>query len=110
MVLHGMPPAGPQALYVATISAIVVMPIPSSILSGSGRWPGKAPAMNDGTLLLLLTPLIVIQLGLIVFALHDLIQPERRVKGDSKLMWGVIICLISLIGPILYLTVGREER
>jgi hypothetical protein len=66
--------------------------------------------MNDSTLLLLLTPLIVIQLGLIVFALHDLIQPERRVKGDSKLMWGIIICVISLIGPILYLVAGREER
>jgi hypothetical protein len=47
---------------------------------------------------------------LIVFALHDLIQPERRVKGDSKLMWGIIICVISLIGPILYLVAGREER
>jgi hypothetical protein len=66
--------------------------------------------MNDSTLLLLLTPLIVIQLGLIVFALHDLIQPERRVKGDSKLMWGIIICVISLIGPILYLVAGRKER
>lgn len=66
--------------------------------------------MNDGTLLLLVSPLIVIQFGLIIFALHDLIQPDRKVKGDSKLMWGIVICLISLIGPILYLTVGREER
>jgi hypothetical protein len=72
--------------------------------------PGNATTMNDGTLLLLVSPLIIIQFGLIIFALHDLIQPDRKVKGDSKLMWGVIICLISLIGPILYLTVGREER
>ncbi len=67
-------------------------------------------AMNDSTLLLLLTPLIVIQLGLIIFALHDLIRPERKVKGDSKLMWGIIICVVGMIGPILYLIVGREER
>jgi hypothetical protein len=66
--------------------------------------------MNDSTILLLLTPLIVIQLGLIIFALHDLIQPERKVKGDSKLMWGIIICVVGMIGPILYLIVGREER
>ena len=66
--------------------------------------------MNDSTLLLLLTPLIVIQVGLIIFALRDLLRPERKVKGDSKLMWGIIICLVSLIGPILYLVVGREER
>jgi hypothetical protein len=67
-------------------------------------------AMNDSTLLLLLTPLIVIQLGLIIFSLHDLIQPERKVKGDSKLMWGIIICVVGMIGPILYLVVGRDER
>jgi hypothetical protein len=66
--------------------------------------------MNDSTILLLLTPLIVIQLGLIIFALHDLIQPERKVKGDSKLMWGIIICVVGMIGPILYLVVGRDER
>jgi hypothetical protein len=66
--------------------------------------------VTDSTVLLLLTPLIIIQLGLIIFALHDLIQPERKVKGDSKLMWGIIICVVGMIGPILYLIVGREER
>ncbi len=31
-------------------------------------------------------------------------------RGDSKLMWGLIIVFIGLLGPILYLTVGREEE
>ncbi len=31
-------------------------------------------------------------------------------RGESKLMWGIIICVISLLGPILYLTVGRREE
>jgi Phospholipase_D-nuclease N-terminal len=66
--------------------------------------------MSDPTLLLLLLPVIAIELGLLVFALRDLLRPERHVKGDSKLAWGLVICLISLIGPILYLTVGREDR
>jgi hypothetical protein len=66
--------------------------------------------MSDPTLLLLLLPVIAIEIGLLVFALRDLLRPERTVKGDSKLAWGLIICFISLIGPILYLTVGREER
>ena len=48
--------------------------------------------------------------GCSIFALRDLLRPERTVRGDSKLMWGLIICFISLIGPILYFTVGREER
>jgi hypothetical protein len=65
--------------------------------------------MSNGQLLLLLTPVIVIQVGLIIFALRDLLRPERRVRGDSKLMWGILIVFIGLLGPLLYLTVGREE-
>jgi len=66
--------------------------------------------MSDGQLLLLLTPVIVVELVLLVIALRDLLKPERRVRGDSKLMWGLIIVLISLLGPLLYLTVGRQEE
>ena len=65
--------------------------------------------MSQTQVLLLLTPVILIQLGLIVFALYDLLKPERLVRGDSKLMWGILIVFISLLGPILYLTVGRRE-
>lgn len=66
--------------------------------------------MSDGQLLLLLTPIIVIELVLLVVALRDLLKPERHVRGDSKLMWGLIIVLFSLFGPLLYLTVGRREE
>jgi hypothetical protein len=66
--------------------------------------------MSSTQLFLLLLPVILIELGLIVFALHDLVQPERRVRGDSKLMWGILIVVIGLLGPILYLTVGRREE
>lgn len=65
--------------------------------------------MTDTQLLLLIVPIIVIQLGLIIFALRDLLRPERRVRGDNKLVWGLIIVFVNLIGPILYFLVGREE-
>ena len=65
--------------------------------------------MTETEILLLLLPLVVVQLGLIVLALRDLLRPERRVRGDSKLMWGVIIVVINIIGPILYFLVGRDE-
>lgn len=64
----------------------------------------------DSQLLLLLVPVLVIQLGLIVLALYDLLKRERRVRGDNKLVWGLIIVFINLIGPILYFVVGREEE
>jgi hypothetical protein len=66
--------------------------------------------MTDTQILLLLLPIVVIEIGLIVFALRDLLRPERRVRGESKLMWGLLIVFISLLGPILYLTVGRLEE
>jgi hypothetical protein len=66
-------------------------------------------AMTNTQILLLLSPIILIELGLIVFALRDLLRPERRVRGDSKLVWGIVIVFIGLLGPIVYLTVGREE-
>ena len=65
--------------------------------------------MSQAQILLLLSPIIVIELGLIVVALHDLLKPERLVRGDSKLMWGIFIVFIGLLGPLLYLTVGRRE-
>lgn len=64
---------------------------------------------NLEQLLPLLIPIIVIQLGLLVWALYDLTRPGRRVKGDSKVVWALIIIFINIIGPILYFVVGREE-
>ena len=66
--------------------------------------------MTDSQLLLLLVPVLLIQLGLIVLALYDLLKSERRVRGDNKLVWGLIIVFVNLIGPILYFVVGREEE
>ena len=34
---------------------------------------------------------------------------DRRVRGGSKGMWAVIIVFVNLIGPILYLLVGRVD-
>ena len=66
--------------------------------------------MTDSQVLLLLLPVIVVEIVLIIIALRDLLRPERKVRGDSKLMWGLLIVFISLFGPILYLAVGRVEE
>jgi hypothetical protein len=66
--------------------------------------------MTSTQILLLVLPIVLIEIGLILFALRDLLRPERRVRGDSKLMWGILIVFISLLGPILYLTVGRQDE
>ena len=66
--------------------------------------------MTNTQLLLLITPILIVEIILIVIALRDLIRPERQVRGDSKLLWGIVIVFISLLGPIIYLVAGRREE
>jgi predicted ABC-type exoprotein transport system permease subunit len=54
-----------------------------------------------------LIPILIIQLGLMIYALVDLLKREKT-KGP-KWMWVLIIVLVNLIGPVLYLLIGREE-
>ena len=56
-----------------------------------------------------LLPIFAIQLGLVIFALRDLFQAERRVKGDNKIVWALVIVLGSMLGPLVYFLAGREE-
>ncbi len=55
----------------------------------------------------LLAPLILIQLGLMVYCLIDLSRRER-VKGP-KWLWAIFIIFGELIGPVVYLIAGRGE-
>lgn len=54
-----------------------------------------------------LIPIVLIELGLLSYALVDLIRRERT-KGP-KWMWGIIIVVVNIFGPIIYLLLGRED-
>ena len=56
----------------------------------------------------LVIPLILLELGLMIAALIDLLRRERRTKGP-KWVWGSVIVLFSIVGPLVYFTLGREE-
>jgi hypothetical protein len=55
----------------------------------------------------LLVPILIIQIALVVYALLDLIR-RPRTRGP-KWLWLLVILFINLIGPIVYLIVGRDE-
>jgi Phospholipase_D-nuclease N-terminal len=67
---------------------------------------GTLPPAN---VIVILLPLVVIEVGLVVFSLIDLFRPERRVVGENKLIWALVIVLIGTIGPIVYLLAGRKQ-
>lgn len=65
--------------------------------------------MNDlSELLPILVPLVIVQITLVVLGLWDLTRPERRVTGGNKLVWGVIIVVFQMLGPLAYFLVGRD--
>jgi len=59
-------------------------------------------------LLPLIAPLIVIQLGLMVAALVDLIR--RQSTRGPKWAWGIAIVAFSILGPLAYFIFGRGEE
>ena len=63
--------------------------------------------LNTGQLVALIIPLALVQLGLLAFALYDLVRRER-VKGGNKWLWGAVIVLFGIVGPMLYIILGRE--
>jgi len=55
-----------------------------------------------------LIPVILLGLGLVIFALRDLSRRDR-VNGP-KWLWVLIIVLIQIIGPMLYFVIGRRDE
>jgi hypothetical protein len=65
--------------------------------------------MTLDEILPLLVPLVILQLTLIGVALYDLTRPDRRVRGDNKVVWALVIVFGQLLGPLVYFFVGRED-
>ena len=63
--------------------------------------------MGSSLIIAVLIPLLLVQVGLIVWALVDLTKREH-VKGGTKVVWVLVILIFEFIGPILYLAWGRE--
>ncbi|KTB49194.1 PLD nuclease N-terminal domain-containing protein [Dehalogenimonas alkenigignens] len=58
-------------------------------------------------LLPFLIPVMIVELILIVVSLVDL-SKRQRVKGESKVVWALVIIFLNIIGPIVYLVWGRH--
>ncbi|WP_413374757.1 PLD nuclease N-terminal domain-containing protein [Alkalihalobacillus sp. 1P02AB] len=54
----------------------------------------------------LVTPIIILQLILMVFALFNCSKQEAT--NGPKWMWVLIIIFINILGPILYFVIGRK--
>jgi hypothetical protein len=56
----------------------------------------------------LLIPVLIIQLGLMISALVDLVRREQT--HGPKWVWALVILFVNYIGPIIYFVAGRKEE
>jgi hypothetical protein len=63
----------------------------------------------DTGLLLAIIPLAIIDLAMVIYCIVDLFKPDRKVRGNNKLVWLLVILLVSTLGWLVYLLAGREE-
>ena len=69
-----------------------------------------AATETSPALVALLVVLAVAELALLAWALVDLYRrPASQVNGGSKIPWLILCLLLQLIGPVLYLAIGRER-
>jgi DMSO reductase anchor subunit len=54
-------------------------------------------------------PIIVLQLGIQVFALVDLIR-RKNIKYLPKVVWAIIIILGEIVGAVVYLLLGKGKE
>lgn len=55
-----------------------------------------------------LFPLVLIELGIRVYAIMDILKPDRVTNIMNKTPW-IIICALINFGWVIYLLVGRKD-
>ncbi len=55
----------------------------------------------------LLSPLVLVELTIRVFAIFDINRAERRTRGLDKLGWSLIVALVTFAW-IVYFLAGRD--
>ena len=58
---------------------------------------------------LLIAPLAILQVGLMILALLDWARRPHTRYLDRR-VWLVIIVIFSILGPVAYFLLGREEE
>lgn len=54
-------------------------------------------------------PLVIAELGLLVYTLHHILTHRNYKRGSRKVWLIIVIVGMEFIGPILYFLLGRED-
>lgn len=64
--------------------------------------------LNTSEIIRLFAPLIIIQLGLMIFSIYRL--TKDKVRFLPKWVWLIIIVFGEILGPLMFLIIGREKE
>jgi len=65
----------------------------------------------DPNVLLLIAPLVLLELGLLIAAIADLLREDRAVRGNNKGLWAVVIILVNASGvPLIVFEPSASMR
>lgn len=64
--------------------------------------------LNVHEYLPILIPLIILQLGLAIYAIIDVLK-HPHYKFGNQIVWIIICAVFSFIGPIVYFAFGKGE-
>ena len=56
----------------------------------------------------LIIPIILIDLIFRIYAIVDIINEERKVKGGNKVIWIIVIAIVNY-GWVIYFVFGKDE-
>lgn len=65
--------------------------------------------MDISTLLKMIWPILVLQIGFQIYALYHLYH-HRKTRNLTPLVWALIIIFGELLGPIFYFLLGSSEE
>lgn len=54
-------------------------------------------------------PIAILEFGLMLYALIHILK-HSQYRCGNRILWIGIVVLIQIIGPILYLTIGKEDE
>lgn len=57
----------------------------------------------------IIIPITILEVGLMLYALIHIFK-HNQYKVGNRILWIVIVVLFQIIGPILYLTIGKEDE
>lgn len=63
----------------------------------------------EGSLLLIFLLINLLLFILLIWAIVDLVRSEFK-DSTNKIIWALVIIFVPLIGPVLYLVIGRKQK